>query len=99
MLMEFVQMNGNDWCEKYKPIINPKTGSRMFEFSDLKSINSNYIWTMCDLFEDGAILVPGFGKENRMFHYISSVPIDGLEWVHITDENEDEDEFDDEDED
>lgn len=76
--LKFVQMDYEDWIDKYKPITDKFGSVRSFEtfgedFEAVKKAGPTYVWTWLDG-GDYSIICNGIGWVNRLVYYICEVP-------------------------
>lgn len=106
--MEDLNMTFEEWQEKYKPIMNPFTGSKdgYFEtggeeFEFVRKQDPLTIWTDGDGDEGGTYLWNGFRFVNRIGYYITEIPFSEGDFIQImlsAPDEFDDDEYDNEDE-
>jgi hypothetical protein len=77
--LTFVEMDYEEWIEKYKPIKNDfEDGPRNYEtygedFEAVKKAGPRYVWTWLDG-GDYSIICNGIGWVNRLVYHICEVP-------------------------
>lgn len=79
-----MELNYEQWFEKYKPIPNPFNEDKnnyqihwnTIEENDLLKyhIGGGQVWTVVKSKKDSIILKSGFRRENRLYHYITQIP-------------------------
>jgi hypothetical protein len=89
----FIEMDFNDWCEQYKPIVNHIDNNASFDNGDgglmfetygdevefVKSQSPANIWMYGSGDDGGTYIWSGWGFVNRLGYFITEVPCpDGL---------------------
>lgn len=84
-----IQADEEWWSDNYRPIINPKNGTYLFEEfgEDLDFLNKmaqeNRVWTWVQ--ENGmTVIMNGFHYLNRLGYYVTEVPWDNEQDIIIT---------------
>ena len=84
----FIEMDFNDWCEQYKPIVNHIDNNASFDNGDgglmfetygdevefVKSQSPDKIWMYGDGDDGAGYLWSGWGFVNRIGYFITEVP-------------------------
>jgi hypothetical protein len=84
----FIEMDFNDWCEQYKPIVNHIDNNASFDNGDgglmfetygdevefVKSQSPENIWMYGDGDDGASYLWNGWGFVNRIGYFITEVP-------------------------
>lgn len=98
MELKEIIMSFENWQDKYKPILNPLNETKeiideedyqihwnTIEENDLikDHIGSGQVWTVVEGDRDSLWLKSGFHRVNRMYHYITQIPVERGEEIQI----------------